>query len=125
MSDMNTQFNRAVWFDIPVSDLDRAIAFYSAVLNIRIDKIAGETPFAVLEHHNGNGGCLVVAPSEVSASKGALLYLNVNARLHEALACASKLGGSVVQDIHSFGGNGHRALVLDSEGNRIALHSMD
>jgi uncharacterized protein len=36
MSDFNSQHNRAVWFDIPVADLDRAAAFYGAVLAVKV-----------------------------------------------------------------------------------------
>ncbi len=61
MSDFNSLYNRAVWFDIPVVDLERAIAFYSAVLGVKVtrEEYAG-TAFGVLGHTIGNGGCLVV-----------------------------------------------------------------
>ena len=39
MSDLNATHNRAVWFDIPVRDLDRAAAFYAGVLAIKVDKV--------------------------------------------------------------------------------------
>ena len=40
MSDYNSRHNRAVWFDIPVSDLDRAATFYAAVLGVGVTKEA-------------------------------------------------------------------------------------
>ena len=122
MSDLNVQ-NRAVWFDVPVADVDRAIDFYAAVLGIRVHKESFQgTPFAVLEHQDGNGGCLIPRPEEVSAA-GILVYFNVDGRIRAAVREAQKGGGMVVQDVHGIGPHGFRAIVLDSEGNRIALHS--
>lgn len=124
MSQFNTQHNRAVWFDIPVSDLDRANAFYANVLAIHVEKQSfGDVTFSVLEHDQGNGGCLVVKPGEVSSDRGILVYLNVNGRIRDAVSKVDLHGGKVVQDIQSMGPHGFCAVVLDSEGNRLALHS--
>lgn len=124
MSDFNASHNRAVWFDIPVADLERAAAFYRSVLAIKVEVMQfGDTAFAVLDHDQGNGGCLVVAPDEITGKSGALVYLNANGRLREATDLASQHGGSVVEPPRSIGPHGSRAVVLDSEGNRIALHS--
>ena len=77
MSDFNAQYNRVVWFDLPVVDLDRAGAFYQAVLGVKVHKEKfGDVAFCVVEHEPGNGGCLVVDPAKVS-SGGPLMYLNV------------------------------------------------
>jgi hypothetical protein len=113
-----------VWFDIPVANLDRAASFYRAVLAIRVDKETfGETSFCVLEHGDAIGGCLVLAPDEVAPDRGILLYLNVDGRIRDAVAQAGANGGQVVEPIHAIGPHGFRAIVSDSEGNRIALHS--
>src|SRR5215213_5427677 len=123
MSDFNVENNRAVWFDIPVADLDRAINFYRAVLGVRIDKeTIGDVSLGVIEHGGGNGGCLVLDKEEITGG-GVLLYLNVNARIRDAVSKVVPNGGSVIQDTHSIGPHGFRAIALDSEGNRIALHS--
>lgn len=124
MSDFNTQHNRAVWFDIPVADLPRAADFYAAVLDIKVSQEQfEETKFAVLEHEQGNGGCLVPNAEEVSAKAGILLYLNVDGRIRDAVAQVESHGGKIVETVHPIGPHGFRAIVLDSEGNRIALHS--
>ena len=125
MGDWNYRHNRAVWFDVPVADLDRAQAFYSAVLGVGVSKETfGETSFCVIDHQDGNGGCLVISPDEVSQG-GVLLYLNADGRIRDALAQTEKHGGSIVEPLHSIGPHGFRALILDSEGNRVALHSRD
>ena len=124
MSDFNSQHNRAVWFDIPVTDLDRAAAFYGAVLGVKVhkEKFDGGA-FCVLDHREGNGGCLLHEPSAISSSGGILVYMNVDGRLRDAVGQVERLGGKVVQSVHTIGPHGCRAVVQDSEGNRIALHS--
>lgn len=124
MSQENKLNNRAVWFDIPVADLERAVAFYGAVLGIDVAKQSfGDVEFAVLDHGPGNGGCLVVKPDEVIGDKGLLLYLNVEGRIRDAEAQVRAHGGEVVEATHNIGPHGFRSIIRDSEGNRIVLHS--
>jgi predicted enzyme related to lactoylglutathione lyase len=124
MSDLNSLHNRAVWFDIPVADLDRAAGFYRAVLKIDVHKREFDgVGFCFLEHDQGNGGCLIVAPTEISPTGGILVYLNVDRRIRDAMIQVEKLGGKVQKSVHAIGPHGFRAIVQDSEGNRIALHS--
>lgn len=117
--------DRAVWFDLPVVDLARAAAFYRAVLACGVEiESAGAFEFAVLEHGEGNGGCLVPGPEEaVGRDCGVLLYLGVEGRIRDAVAQVRAHGGEVLEEIHPIGPHGFRAVVRDSEGNRIALHS--
>lgn len=124
MSDFNSKHNRVVWIDIPVADLDRAAKFYAAVLGVPIhaEEFSG-FKFCVIDHRDGNGGCLVVKPEEMSSTGGILVYLNVDGRIRDAVAEAESHLGKIVQPIHSIGPHGFRAVAVDSEGNRIALHS--
>src|SRR3954465_15353755 len=115
MSNLNSENNRVVWVDIPVADLDRSAAFYGAVLNIKIHKESfGDFTFCVLDHKDGNGGCLVIKPNEVSAS-GSLIYLNVEGRIKDAVQQVEKLGGKIIEPVQSIGPHGFRAVVIDSE----------
>ena len=124
MSDLNAVHNRIVWFDLPVVDLDRAAVFYRAVLAIAVDKEQFDNfSFCVLEHGDGNGGCLVPKPQEVTGTAGILVYMNVNGRIRDAVRKVEAHGGKVLEPTHAIGPHGFRAIVLDSEGNRIALHS--
>lgn len=123
MGELNSQINRAVWFDIPVADLDRAAKFYREVLGVGVNKETyGDFSFCVIDHQDGNGGCLVHNKEEIAAG-GVLIYLNVNGRIRDAVGKVVPNGGSNIQDTHAIGPHGFRAVVLDSEGNRIALHS--
>ena len=123
MSEYSAKNNRVVWVDVAVADLDRACEFYSSVLAIEVSKEQFEDiSFGVLEHKDGNGGCLVIKPEDISET-GVLVYFNVDGRIRDAVAKVGEKGGRVVEDVHGIGPHGFRALVLDSEGNRIALHS--
>jgi len=78
---------------------------------------------AVLEHEDGNGGCLYPKPDEISGSRGLLVYMNVEGRIRDAVQKTLAAGGQVLEDVVGIGPHGFRAVVLDTEGNRIALHS--
>ncbi|HSP05600.1 MAG TPA: VOC family protein [Acidobacteriota bacterium] len=126
MSNLNSTYNRAVWFDIPVSDLDRAAAFYGAVLDVKIHRQEADgVVYCILESQGGNNGCLIPNKEEVSSNAGILLYMNVDRRIRDAVRQVENHGGKVIQRIHSIAPHGYRAVVLDSEGNRIALHSTE
>ena len=124
MSDMHASPDRVVWFDLPVADLERAMKFYGAVLGIKVQKESFESSsFAVLEHGpEGNGGCLIPNAKEVGAA-GVLVYMNVDGRIREAVRQTQRLGGKIVEPVKAIGPHGFRAVIIDSEGNRIALHS--
>lgn len=124
MSDFNSTHNRVVWFDIPVADLARAQAFYSAVLGIDVQRTQFDGfDFCVLAHDTGNGGCLVPDKEAISATGGILVYLNVDGRIRDACAHVERSGGRIVEPVHAIGPHGFRSLVIDCEGNRVALHS--
>lgn len=54
---------------------------------------------------------------------GLLVYMNVDRCIRDAVDEVGKLGGKVLEAIHRIGLHGIRAITLDSERNRIALHS--
>jgi len=119
--------NTFVWVDIPVTDLDRAIRFYSAVVGRPVGKLGGPgLTFGLFEHQGGEvGGCLVASAEGGAPSlAGPLVYIDASDRLDAAIAAARAQGGRVLQDKHSIAPNGFRAVIVDSEGNRVALHSM-
>lgn len=124
MSDFNSAKNRVVWVDIAVADLDRAARFYEAVLGVPVPRqeFNGQA-FCVIDHQDGNGGCLIVNPDAVAPNKGPLVYLNVAGRIRAAAAAVASHGGEVLQEVHPIGPHGFRAVIADSEGNRLALHS--
>src|SRR6185295_1175466 len=116
--------NQIVWCDIPVLDLDRAVGFYSAVLGQDVKKQEfPDMTVGVLPHNDGEvGGCLFTSQDVKPSATGVMIYLNTNGRLDSAIAAVTANGGRVVQAKHQIGLFGIRAIVIDSEGNRIALH---
>ena len=118
------------WTDIPVANLDRAIKFYSAILGKEVRKMS-ETGFeyGLLPHEEQNAsGCLCVDGDSVGdknqpSETGPLIYLSVEGRLNEAVEAARVSGGRVLQERQQIGPHGVRAIIIDSEGNRLALHS--
>ena len=69
-------------------------------------------------------GCLHRSEGDKPSDNGPLLYLNCQGRLDEAVAAVVPGGGKVLKAEHAIGPHGFRAVILDSEGNRIALHSL-
>lgn len=115
-----------VWVDIPVIDLDRAVAFYSAVLGAAVAKhgAGSERAIGILPHSDSEvGGCLYRSESDTPGERGPLIYLNCSDRIDEAIAAVEAYGGQLLKAKHAIEPHGHRALALDSEGNRIALHA--
>ena len=116
------------WIEIPVTDMDRAKAFYEQVFDVEIGIhdlggiIMGWFPFA--EGKPGASGSLVQHESyQPSDTHGSVVYfscLDVNNELGRVEAA----GGKVTQEKTEIGGgHGFMALIQDTEGNRIALHS--
>jgi predicted enzyme related to lactoylglutathione lyase len=118
--------NQVVWFDIPAAELDRAIKFYNAVLGLDLKKEAhGDIAMAVFPHsrHGEVSGCIFASKDARPSAFGPLLYLNCQGRLDDAIANVEKNGGKIITPKHPIGPYGSRAIILDSEGNRVALHS--
>ena len=117
--------SQVVWFDVPCVELDRAIGFYEAVLGCRIDRQSeGGFEMGILPHEGESvGGCLAVIPDCPPSDQGVLIYLNCDGRLDEAVAVVEQHGGTVLTPKHQIGPHGYRAVIKDSEGNRVALHS--
>lgn len=117
--------SRVSWFDMPVRDLDRAIDFYRVVLDceITVEK-ATSGSIGVIAHSDGEiAGSLFKKEGYLPSPQGILVYLNVNGRLEEAVQQVRRMGGHVLREAHAISPWGYRAIVLDCEGNRVALHS--
>ncbi len=117
--------NTVGWFDVPVKKLSRAIDFYSSVLNEKIEITKYEShEFAMIPCENdGVTGCLVETKETNPSENGLLLYFSVEGRIDDAIEKAVEMGGKLLLKKEQIGPWGYRAVILDSEGNKIALHS--
>jgi hypothetical protein len=117
------------WFQMPVQVMDRAIEFYQKVLGStfhRIDTPAEKHAFFILEPREATltGGELVESRVSKPSPDGVTIYLHARDGLDEALARVEAAGGKILAGKTSIGENGLIALIQDTEGNRVGLHSM-
>ena len=124
-------FKHAIsWFEIPTLDIDRATNFYETIFDIKM--IALDTPNILMrlfpiENPMNIGGSLVFNKDfyKPSDSSGPLIYLNGNPDVEIILNRIEKAGGKILVPKTQISPEyGFMAVMLDSEGNRIALHSV-
>ena len=119
--------NPVGWFEIYVQDMGRARAFYESVFSTRLDRL--ESPeiemwaFPMQQGAAGSTGALVRAPGYPSGGNSTLVYFTCSDCAVEAKR-ASESGGAIFKEKFSIGQYGFIALVTDTEGNMIGLHSL-
>jgi len=122
--------NMVGWFEIPVADMKRAQHFYEQVFDVNIQleefgkTMMGWFPWPGDPQARGAGGSLVYNPAHYNPSdNGVLIYFSTK-EITAELDRVKAAGGSVLQEKTLIREDvGFMALFLDSEGNRIALHS--
>lgn len=115
------------WFEIPAENFERAKKFYETVLDIEMMLPFPEMKYAMFpaDMQNGEiGGGLVQEEGYETSQKGALVYLNGGEDLSVPLSRVESAGGKIIRPKTSLGPNGFMAQFIDTEGNRVALHSM-
>lgn len=115
------------WFDIPTEDFDRAVKFYSAILGkeVRVDTYMGQKlGFFPMEGREGVGGDLVPPGlGNKPCTNGTRVYLSCEGILDEVIGRVERAGGKIVEPKFKIGEMGWIALIMDTEGNTIGLHS--
>lgn len=123
--------NAISWFEIPATDLNRAQQFYEALFGITM--IPLDTPalkmrmFPIDDMMTGVGGAIVDSGGfhTPSATAGPLIYLNANPDVQQVLDKVEAAGGKIMVPKTQISPEyGYMAVILDTEGNRIALHSV-
>jgi len=114
--------NAAVWFEIPVSDYDRARVFYGAVLqNTLNNERSGPNQMAMFAAKNQPAVAGHLYPGKPAArGTGNTIHLSVAAPLEEALERVKENGGEVVSPIVTIP-SGRFAYCLDPDGNSFGL----
>lgn len=127
---MEITHNVVGWFEIPVSNMNRAVKFYETLFGFKLD-IQKMGPldmawFPSFEKEIGSPGSLVYAPDFYQPrDNGTLVYFTAfSGDLNNELSRVTTGGGKVLQKKTLISDDiGYMAVILDSEGNRIALHS--
>ncbi|HXB41079.1 MAG TPA: hypothetical protein VNZ49_11095 [Bacteroidia bacterium] len=129
-----------IWFEIPVTDLNRAIRFYSSVLNVPIEKqTILDKEFGIIKKEDSGIGGVLVQKENFTPGTGTVLFFYVNV-LSDTLEVAVRAGGKItraktlIKQTNKDGNRtisqnlidnkiGYYAELLDSEGNTISLYS--
>jgi predicted enzyme related to lactoylglutathione lyase len=122
--------NAISWFEIPASDLNRATKFYEAIFGVKLNVL--DMPnikmrMFPLEDMMGVGGAVVDSGGfhKPSGTDGPLIYLNGNPDLQKILDKVEDAGGKIMVPKTEISPEyGYMAVIFDTEGNRIGLHSV-
>jgi hypothetical protein len=119
--------NPVGWFEIYVDDMNRAKLFYEAVFGHQLQQLEGTEfemwAFPMQQESYGAAGALVELPGYPSGANGTIVYFHCADCAAEAER-AEMAGGRIETPKKSVGQYGFIALVVDTEGNMIGLHSM-
>lgn len=126
---MEMTVNAASWFDIPVTDFERAKSFYNTIFDFDMPDIPmGPVRMGILLHEQGKGvgGAIVHGAGRVPSATGTLVYLAGGRDLSTVLDRVTAAGGAVVQSKTLIApGMGYFAIFTDTEGNSVGLHSVE
>ncbi|MEY8847701.1 VOC family protein [Psychroserpens sp. XS_ASV72] len=121
--------NMVGWFEIPVHDMNRAKAFYETVFEVKIEihnfggLLMGWFPFD--ESKPGASGTLIKQDTYIPSEEGTLVYFNCK-NVQNELDRIESAGGKIYQPKTQISPeHGYMAAFIDSEGNRVALHSRE
>lgn len=120
--------NPVGWFEIYVQDMARAKSFYEAMLGVTLSKLENGDldmwAFSMTSQGYGASGALVQMPGFPVGGNSVLVYFSC-ADCAVEVTKAVQAGGRIQKPKTSIGPYGHMALVIDTEGNMVGLHSMD
>jgi uncharacterized protein len=119
--------NAINWFEIPVTDFTRAKKFYETLYGTEIMEMPfpnGKYGMLPADMQNGVGGGIVQGEGFEPSAKGTIVYLNGGDDVSTPLSKVESAGGKILMPKTTIGANGFMAHFLDTEGNKVALHSM-
>lgn len=114
------------WFEIPALNLLRAVGFYNYIYGIEMETVeTSGYAMALFPADNGIGGAIVVGEGSTPSETGTLVYLNAGKDLAPVLGKVEEAGGRVILGKTLISEeDGYFALFIDTEGNKLALHSI-
>ena len=127
MATVATKINPVNWFEIPVKDIGRARKLYEKVLGLELSPYDMEpftmAFFPMTQGAQGAAGSLIKGESYEPSHAGTVVYFSVD-DIEETLRRINANGGKTLFPKKSIGQYGFIAHFEDTEGNRLALHSM-
>jgi len=118
------------WFQIPARDMARAKTFYETICGLSLEKLdAGPTmemwSFPADPMKGEVGGAIVCGDGAVPSATGTAVFLNANPDLQVVLDRVEGAGGKIFmpKTAIEMEGAGHFAMIADTEGNTVGLHS--
>lgn len=127
---MNKDTNALNWFEIPATDINRAKNFYENIFGIQMDQqsMMG-MDMAFFPYEGGNGkasGALVRSEMHTPSLDGAVVYLNANSGMENIISRIESAGGQIAMPRTQISPEiGYMAFFVDTEGNKVALHSQN
>lgn len=115
------------WFEIPAKNFERAVKFYETVLDTKMFLPFDGMKFAIFPTNDEKGevgGGIVEDQSYEPSQNGVVVYLNGGEDLSIPLSRVESAGGKIISPKTSIESHGFFAWFLDTEGNKMALHSM-
>lgn len=122
-----TKTNALNWFEIAASNFDRAVAFYGKILGTPLTDVPfGAARMALFPYQDGQGigGSVTQMEGMNPGPGGTIVYLNVEGDLDGVLSRVPAAGGTVLRPRFGIGEHGFIAIVQDTEGNVVGLHSL-
>jgi uncharacterized protein len=118
--------NAINWFQIPASDFQRAVDFYEGIFEMKMStNVMTGHDMGFFPSDHGVGGAVVHGKDCVPSEKGTMVFLNAGDDLSVVLSRVESAGGKVlVPKTQITPEIGYFAIFLDTEGNKVALHSM-
>ncbi len=113
------------WFEIPAIDFEQAVNFYNHIFGIQMAQNKTDVnSMAFFPVTSGIGGAIISGPGSVPSDTGPLIYLNGGKDLDNVLNKVEGAGGRIVMPKTPIGEEaGYFAIFIDSQGNKLALHS--
>ena len=127
---MDQTTNAINWFEIPATDIQRAKHFYQVCFGIHMQEMEMmNIQMAMFPYQRGGGkasGAIVKSDMHQPSQAGALVYLNANPNMDEVLERIEQEGGQIIMGKTQIDPEtGYMAFFIDTEGNRIGLHSQE
>lgn len=128
---IDEQTNVLTWFEIPVTDIDRAKKFYETILDIEMVKRADGNDEAVFFPFNPNviqatsgriTGVLSKTARNSPSNNGTVVYINASPNIQAVLDKVEQAGGKIIASKTKIPA-GFIAIIIDSEGNKVGLHA--